>query len=254
MTNPCAFIGVPIKFGTICSVYPPTVKDIISDETLLQGYKLLTQTQEDVEDLIEEIGKGKIEQLPSPFEYILINMYHNSDFRRLITSGIESFTHEKITVIYERALILFGTEEVLLAETDVTKYRYLSADNFFEFQNMLRTAMGDPVAVPADPNESPLVKQIKAKSRKRMRQIAKNKKGGVSLTASLCAICCMGIGLTPLNVGEISYASVGLIINMYQQKEKYQTDVDSLLAGADPKKVKPKYWIRDKSDTVEVKI
>ena len=158
MTNPCAFIGAPIKFGTICSIYPPTVKDIISDETLLQGYKLLTQTQEDVEDLIEEIGKGKIEQLPSPFEYILINMYHNSDFRTLITSGIESFTHEKITVMYERALILFGTEEVLLAETDVTKYRYLSADNFFEFQNMLRTAMGDAVVVPADPNESPLVK------------------------------------------------------------------------------------------------
>ena len=42
MTNPCAFIGVPIKFGMVCSIYPPTVKDIISDETLLQGYKLLT--------------------------------------------------------------------------------------------------------------------------------------------------------------------------------------------------------------------
>lgn len=254
MINPCAFIGAPIQFRNICAVYPPTVKEVISNETLLQSYKLLTQTAEDIEDLITEIGKEKIEQFPAPFEYILINMYHNEDFRKLIVSGIEALTHEKITVIYDRALILFGTEEELLAEMDVTKYRYLSADNFFDFQNILRNAMGDTIAVPADPNESPLTKQIKAKSRRKMRKITKNKKGGISLTTSLCAICCMGIGLTPLNIGEISYASVGLIINMYQQKEKYQTDVDSLLAGADPKKVKPKYWIRDKSDTVEVKI
>ena len=31
----------------------------------------------------------------------------------------------------------------------------------------------------------------------------------------------------------------------YQEKEKYQLDVDSLLAGADSKKVKPKYWVNN---------
>ena len=33
-----------------------------------------------------------------------------------------------------------------------------------------------------------------------------------------------------------------------QEKEKYQLDVDSLLAGADSKKVKPKYWVTNFDD------
>jgi hypothetical protein len=32
---------------------------------------------------------------------------------------------------------------------------------------------------------------------------------------------------------------------MYQQNEEYDIDIRSLLAGADSKKVKPKYWIKN---------
>jgi hypothetical protein len=53
----------------------------------------------------------------------------------------------------------------------------------------------------------------------------------------------MGIGITPLNIGEMSYASVGEIMKVMQDKEKYDIDIRSLLAGADSKKIKPKYWI-----------
>ena len=55
----------------------------------------------------------------------------------------------------------------------------------------------------------------------------------------------MGIGITPLNIGELSYASIGVIMNMMQDKEKYDIDIRRLLAGASSKKVKPKYWIRN---------
>jgi hypothetical protein len=55
----------------------------------------------------------------------------------------------------------------------------------------------------------------------------------------------MGIGITPLNIGEMSYASIGSIMNMMQNKEKYDIDIRSLLAGADSKKIKPTYWIRN---------
>jgi hypothetical protein len=55
----------------------------------------------------------------------------------------------------------------------------------------------------------------------------------------------MGLGITPLNIGEMSYAAVGILMNTYQQKEKYEIDVASLQAGADSKKIKPKYWIKN---------
>jgi len=61
----------------------------------------------------------------------------------------------------------------------------------------------------------------------------------------LVAICCMGIGITPLNIGELSYSAAQSIFSMYQGKEKYELDTSCLLAGADSKKIKPKYWITD---------
>ena len=78
--------------------------------------------------------------------------------------------------------------------------------------------------------------KIKAK------QAAKN---GVTLFNTMASICCMGIGLTPLNIGEMSYVAMQNILSTYQDKEKYELDIDSLLAGADSKKIKPKYWIRN---------
>ena len=73
----------------------------------------------------------------------------------------------------------------------------------------------------------------------------KKSKQAPTLGTLLTAICCMGIGLTPLNIGEMSYAALHLLTRIYQEKEKYDIDIRSLLAGADKKKVKPKYWIRN---------
>jgi hypothetical protein len=70
------------------------------------------------------------------------------------------------------------------------------------------------------------------------KQAAKNNTG-ISLYTSLVSICCMGVGVSPLNIGEMSYVAVESIMRKYQEKEKYQLDIDSLLAGADSKKVKP---------------
>jgi hypothetical protein len=55
----------------------------------------------------------------------------------------------------------------------------------------------------------------------------------------------MGLGITPLTIGEMSYVAMENILKKYQEKEKYELDIDSLFAGADSKKIKPKYWIRN---------
>jgi hypothetical protein len=114
---------------------------------------------------------------------------------------------------------------------------------------MIRAAIGEKQEKPPEPpnpNEDPRVARIKAKARERDRiKARKGTQNGISLSTSLMAICCMGIGITPLNIGEMSYASIGPIMSMLQNKEKYDVDVRSLLAGADSKKIKPKYWIRN---------
>jgi hypothetical protein len=72
---------------------------------------------------------------------------------------------------------------------------------------------------PIDPNEDPRIRKMKEKIRERDRAKAKRAQqgktsGGITLQTSLAAICCMGIGLTPLNIGELSYASITPIMNM----------------------------------------
>ena len=68
---------------------------------------------------------------------------------------------------------------------------------------------------------------------------------GVNLGTSLATICCMNLGITPLNVGELSYVAFKRLVDYYQEKEKYNLDIQGLLAGGDSKKIKPKYWIRN---------
>jgi hypothetical protein len=56
---------------------------------------------------------------------------------------------------------------------------------------------------------------MKAKARERDRVKARQgAKDGISIHTCLVAICCMGIGLTPLNIGEMSYAAIGPLMKM----------------------------------------
>jgi hypothetical protein len=100
-------------------------------------------------------------------------------------------------------------------------------------------------------DEDPRIAEMKRKARRRDRLKAKqsqSNKNGVTFFTMLVSFCCMGIGITPLNIGEMSYVAMENVMRKYQEKEKYDLDIESLLAGADSKKVKPKYWIRNFED------
>jgi hypothetical protein len=68
----------------------------------------------------------------------------------------------------------------------------------------LRRSIGDKEVEPYNPNENPKVRYFKAKARLRDSVKAKNSKDGLNFGSSLAAICCMNLGLNPLNIGELS--------------------------------------------------
>ena len=238
MTNFSAFIGEPLNFKNKIYVYPPKVRDVVANPKFGLYTQILTFTQEDVQDELKKSGK-EMDIYPTPFEFLLANCYHSEDFTNLTREAFQFFCKENIFFSYETKQIFVG--EVLLNE-----------EEYFDFQNVIRNSMGDKKInppEPIDPNEDPRIRRIKEKARERDRIKAKQKgKGGISLETCLTAICCMGIGITPLNIGEMSYAAVGPIMSTMQDKEKYDIDIRSLLAGADSKKVKPKYWIRNTNE------
>ena len=148
----------------------------------------------------------------------------------------------------QQMVIVGDLSKELKTIKSVEQLRILKEDNYFEFQQLLRRSVGEKEIEPYDPDLHPKVKYFKAKQRLRDRVKAKNSKDGLTLGSTLAAICCMGLNLNPLTIGELSQAAVSILIRYYQEKNKYEIDIQSLLAGADSKKIKPQNWIRNIED------
>lgn len=244
MSKELFFIGAPVQFKTGVKIYPPTLNEIITTLDYNSYIRVLTYSQEEIEDIFVK-DKKELTNLPTPIEFLLNNCYHNKEYEQICKEAFKFFLKTDVDFLYEKKMILIGKlEDVLRNLQTVTDLVVISEEEFFDFQNLIRKACDQKPVEPPNPNEHPKIKAMKAKARYRDKVKAKqNAKNGITLFTTMASICCMGIGLTPLNIGEISYVAMQAILNQYQTKEKYQIDIDSLLAGADSKKIKPKYWI-----------
>ena len=239
MSNPAIFIGEPLTFNNNVKIYPPTIREVVTNPNFNMFYRVLTLTQEDVQDEIgDRLPQGSV--CPTPLEYILAHCQYTEGFAQIVEGALVLFCRTKVSFDFENGEVILAVQEKDLCITE---------NNFFDFQNAIRESVGDKAIKPPEPfnpDEDPRITEIKRRARERDRIKAKQKgKDGISLNTCLVAICCMGIGITPLNIGEMSYAAIGEIMKMMQNKEKYDIDIRSLLAGADSKKIKPKYWIRN---------
>jgi hypothetical protein len=242
------FLGFPIDFKGICQVYPPTVNDVVGNKDFGIYQSLFTMTQEELDKAF--LQDERVTQAPTPFQYLLINYYQDEVVRQKIHDAFTQFIHEPVTIVPEIEMLLIGkSEDELDPNVDLDNPRLLTAENFFDFQNVIRQSIGveaEKVPDPEEENLDPRIKRYKMKIKQSEELLKKKKaKNAPTLGTLLAAICCMGIGLNPLNIGEMSYACVHWLIAMYQQSEEYDIDIRALLAGADSKKVKPKYWIKN---------
>lgn len=242
------FLGKPAQFKPGVSIYPPTVQQVVTNDNYGIYSRLLTYSQEEIEDEFIEAQKA-LEIYPTPLEFLLNNSYHNKNYEKQCKEAFRFFLHQEVSFLYERKTIIIGElEEVLKTMKTADDLITINEDDFFALQNLVRWSIGKKEVEPPNPNEHPKIKEMKRKARYRDKVKAKNaakSKDGVSLFTSLVSICCMGLGITPLNIGEMSYVAMESILRKYQEKEKYELDIQSLLAGADSKKIKPKYWIRN---------
>lgn len=247
MINASFFLGYPVNYQNICYVYPPKIKDVLDNKEYAQYKKLLLSSQEDIEDEFTE-QKVPLDDLPTPFEYLFLMIEAYGDIESIIKKAFEFFIKEPVTLLKDQKLIIIGDLTTELQHIkSVQDLRILDEDKYFDFQNLLRAAIGEKEVAPYIPDENPKVKYFKAKARLRDRVKAKSS-DGLNLGSVLASICCMNLGLSPLNIGELSQCAASILIRYYQEKSKYEIDIQSLLAGADSKKVKPINWIRNIDD------
>ena len=248
MTNPYFFLGLPQQFKELCSIYPPTVKEVMNTQFFSFYTKLLTTSSYDLMEGYLEKNEPIPSDLLTPYEYLMNLAYNSKELMLIIREGIRFFTHENCYILPEQKAIVFFDADTDLSEIQsIDDLRILKEEDYFDFQNMIREAIGEPTEEKPKPNENPKVAQMKAKARWRD-NIKKKKSGGLNLGSLLASICCMNLGINPLNIGELSYSAITTLVQFYQNKEEYELNIQSLLAGADSKKVQLKHWMRNIED------
>lgn len=252
MIDASIFIGKPIPFNSKININVPKVKDVIGNRNYPFYSSIFTISQEDIWDRIaeqqgKEITGMPIENAVTPFEYLLLNYYGSDLLKEKIIEAFYFWTGEKVRIYPEKKKILFVSS--LANAKSPSDLMILTEDNYFNFQNCIRIAENKEILEPPDPDINPKVAMIKAKGR--LREKIKNKHGNKSnipISKIIVALCCMGIGLNPLNIGEIPYPCIDEIFKMMQDKEKYEADFKIATSGFNTKKIYPKYWINNKNN------
>lgn len=242
------FLCKPKHFMKDIYVYPARVEDVCANDKYAKYLSILTTSQEDIWDMIvdakeaKEVTGERVEGAPTPLEFFMANCHDSPVFMTLAKEALAFFTHQPVKIIPEKKTILFANNIENIK--DPQELSLLTEENFFEFQNAIRAACDKDLLEKPKENEHPKLARMKALSRFRDRVKAKKgNKDGISLETMICALCCMGIGLNPLNIGEISYCAASRLFAMSRKKEKFETDVKIMTAGFGNPKVKPKDWV-----------
>ena len=228
-----AFFGLTINFQDICLITPPKIIDIanIGFNTFNYYTFLLTQSQEDID--CDFLNNGDIKDAPTPFIFLMTYALINEELKENIKKAFQFFIKETVTFLPEIQAIVVG---------DILEKRIINEQNFFDFQNTIRAASGIKLISP--PSENLKIRKFKAKQVYRDRVKSKTSKDSVKdLTTLLTSVCCMGVGLNPINLMDISYAALKMMIDRYEMKESYDSQFAISLAGGQTKD--NIFWIRD---------
>lgn len=229
-----AYAGLPSKLPGICDVYPGMMADMLAmgSNTYSAKLGLLLITDTDIQKIVKDKG-GDYEAIKnlSPLAYLLKSAEVSDTFLLELQSAFSTFIKEDIILLPKINSVLVGP---------MTEKRLITEKNFNDFQTILNIQNRREVPEPPPENESAIAKKMRLA--REMRDAVKRKQqqnnGEGQELADLLEIA-EGFGIDYKS--KSIYAFYGLI-QRHQLKEKWTQDIQMLCAGADPKKIKAKYW------------
>ena len=127
--------------------------------------------------------------------------------------------------------------------------RILSEENFLEFQNIIRQQNWIKTEEKEVPCNS-IAQRIKDKIKKGQAKINELKgseedENSLEFGDLIASLPISNIGLNILNVWDVNYYAFNDQFKRMRALKEYEIGLQSLIAGADPKKVKLKDWIQN---------
>ena len=100
---------------------------------------------------------------------------------------------------------------------------------------------------PPPENETPMQRKfrLKREQRERVKEKQAKKDDGIEFADLISSLCTMNVGITALNIKDLTIYQIKDQLERAQVREKYYTELDMLMAGADSKKIKPIHYVRN---------
>ena len=235
-----AYFNFPYPFSSICLIYPLTMRDIVGmGQSKYSSYlSILTMDEFDIAQNAKSKG---VEIDPSeiiPLNFLIESAKRDYSFLLEFKNAFRTFIREEVTILFDEHQIVVG---------DYSEKRLITLENFGEFQNIIRVQNKCSVKEDPPPNESPLRKKFRLKAEYRdaiKRNQKSNDPNAPDFLALLSSFSCYKTGLTIEEIKDYTIFAFREEFERNQLKDKYNIDIESILAGADPKKVKPEPWIK----------
>ena len=229
-----AFIGEPSSLENICKVYPLTIKEIVSlgVSKYLGMVGLLLLSENDIANIVKEkTGKDIPVETIIPLHYLLESAAVDNMFLLELQDIFSTFLKEEVLLLPKINSVLIGSPE---------EKRLITKDNFPILQDIIRIQNKRTVPTAPPENETPgqrKMRLLREKVAEVKRKQNQNKGEGQTLLDLLEIASTFGIDVKNCTL----FAFYGLI-NRHQMREKWSQDLKMIAAGADPKKLKTKYW------------
>ena len=115
MSKELFFIGAPVQFKPGVNIYPPKVKEVVSNPGYNSFSRVLTYSHEEIEDIFVK-EKKEVDSFPTPLEFLLNNCYHNKDYEIICKKAFQFFLKTEVEFLYDKKAILIGRIEDVLKE------------------------------------------------------------------------------------------------------------------------------------------
>lgn len=199
---------------------------------------LLLMNEQIMEEIVKEKG-ADFEQIKSlhPLEYLLQSADKDQMFLLELQNAFSTFIKEDILLLPKINAVLIGP---------MAEKRLITKDNFDDFQTILKIQNHKEVPEPPPENESSIAKKMRLAREKReaVKRKQQEQENGKQDLADLLEIAeVFGIDYKNKSI----YAFYGLL-KRHQLKEKWTQDLQMLCAGANPEKIKVKYWGNNPED------
>lgn len=219
-------MNLPVPIKNVGLLYPYSVKDVceFGISRYYQSLGILLLTQEEIKKFFKE------EEEITPLNFLIKNAESDNSF-------LLELQHNLFTLFREEVLILPKINSILIGSPE--KKHLLNNTNFSTFQDILRVQ--NLITVKAEPpkDESPWEKKMRER-REKVEEIKRKKAKNLihsNFTESLSNAIVYG-----LDIDNCSFFRFQKTYPKMQSKEKWDTDIQMICAGADSSKIETKYW------------